>query len=90
MGGGVVRNRFRQARYDKLKAALTVQRAKQPHLMKCDPDTDPEVAKSGTESAASESRMLPGENDGNPEFSDNDSSSNEAEHAPSARELELI
>ena len=72
MGGGVVRNRFRQARYDKLKAALTVKRAKQPSLLKCDPEV-------------SESTTAPGETDGDQEFSSSDSSANEAEHAPSSQ-----
>ena len=85
MGGGVVRNRFRQARYDKLKAALIVQRAKQPPLVKCDSDSDDSVP--GLAISGSESGMLPGDNDGDPEFSDSDSSSDEVEHAPSAKVL---
>ena len=80
MGGGVVRNRFRQARYDKLKAALVVQRAKQPAKVVYDPDSE---AFSGPEllSSESESDGLPGNVAGDPESSDSDGSSDGAEFA---------
>ena len=86
MGGGVVRNRFRQARYDKLKAALVVQRAKQPLAVAYDSDSDTTATGPGgtgcLNTSESESEMLPGDDDGDPEFSDSDCSMDEAEFAP--------
>ena len=87
MGGGVVRNRFRQARYDKLKAALVVQRAKQPLAVAYDSDSDTTATGPGDEypdlnTSESESEMLPGDVDGDPEFSDSNCSMDEAEFAP--------
>lgn len=78
-----MRNRFRQARYDKLKAALIVQRAKQPPPVMYDSDSDDSMP--DLETSGSESGMRPGESDDDPEFSDSDSSSDEAEIAPIRR-----
>ena len=81
MGGGVVRNRFRQARYDRWKAALVVKRAKQQDTDKSGYDsTAPSMPDLNT--SESDSDLLPGNVDDDPEFSDGDSSSDEAEPVP--------
>ena len=87
MGGGVVRNRFRQARYDKLKAALMVKRAKHPPSMKCMPSAAPDQCgrKETSVSPGGISEADATTTDGDQEFSSSDSSANEAEHAPSSK-----
>ena len=69
MGGGVVRNRFRQARYDRWKAALVVKRAKQQITDNFDSDSS---ASSMPDLVTSESdpEPLPGNVEDDPDFSD--------------------
>ena len=84
MGGGVVRNRFRQARYDRFKAALVVKRAKQQDVDDSDADS---TSSSMPDLATSESdpEPLPGNVEDDPEFSDDGSSVDDAVSVPDNR-----
>ena len=68
MGGGVARNRYRHARYDRFKAALIVKRAKQLDADYSDTDSTctsmPDLADS-----ESEAEPLPGNVEDDSEFS---------------------
>ena len=63
MGGGVVRNRFRQARYDRWKAALVVKRAKQQATDQSGYDSMPDL-----NTSESDPDPLPGNADDDPEL----------------------
>ena len=84
MGGGVVRNQYRQARYDRFKAALTVKRAKQLDADYSDTDSTstsmPDLATS-----ESEAEPLPGNAEDDPDFSEDGSSEDDAVSVPANR-----